>query len=137
MSTAIRPELSKKSKYWISKHRYYELKHFCLQYPEWQKEKNDILLALGSASLSDVLVQTEYVDSTGDKVTKLEKLNANLDLVEKCAKEADIDICKYLLMGVTKNYSCDYMIVKLGMPCGRDMYYDRYRKFFWLLAQRK
>ena len=37
MGTRIRPELSEKNKYWISKHRYYELKHFCLQYPLWRK----------------------------------------------------------------------------------------------------
>ena len=37
MSTVIRPEISKKNLYWIPKHRYYELKHFCLQYPEWKK----------------------------------------------------------------------------------------------------
>ena len=33
--TAIHPELSPKSRYWIDRHRYYELKHFCLQYPLW------------------------------------------------------------------------------------------------------
>ena len=26
-----------KNQYWIDKHRYYELKHFCLQYPWWKK----------------------------------------------------------------------------------------------------
>ena len=31
-----RPELSKKSLYHIPKHRYYELKHFCLQYEGWK-----------------------------------------------------------------------------------------------------
>ena len=31
-----RAEVSKKNKYYISKHRYYELKHFCLQYKEWE-----------------------------------------------------------------------------------------------------
>ena len=35
MSTDIRPEISPNNKYWIEKHRYYELKHFCLQYPLW------------------------------------------------------------------------------------------------------
>lgn len=34
MSTTIRPEVSEKNQYWIEKHRYYELKHFCLQYKE-------------------------------------------------------------------------------------------------------
>ena len=37
MGTVIRPEITKKNKYWIEKHRYYELKHFCLQYPIWRK----------------------------------------------------------------------------------------------------
>ena len=37
MGTNIRPELSNKSPYWIERHRYYELKHFCLQYPIWKR----------------------------------------------------------------------------------------------------
>ena len=37
MATMIRPELSEKNPYWIERHRYYELKHFCLQYPIWKK----------------------------------------------------------------------------------------------------
>lgn len=37
MATTIRAELSEKNPYWIEKHRYYELKHFCLQYPIWKK----------------------------------------------------------------------------------------------------
>jgi hypothetical protein len=42
MSTSIRPEVSDKNEYWIDKHRYYELKHFCLQYPLWKKCYNDL-----------------------------------------------------------------------------------------------
>lgn len=38
MATTIRPELSKNNKYYISKQRYYELKHFCLQYGDWARE---------------------------------------------------------------------------------------------------
>ena len=37
MGTTLRAELSEKNPYWIEKHRYYELKHFCLQYPIWNK----------------------------------------------------------------------------------------------------
>ena len=37
MSTTIRPEVSEKNKYWIERHRYYELKHFCLQYYIWKR----------------------------------------------------------------------------------------------------
>lgn len=48
MTTKIRPELSKLNPYWISTHRFYELKHFCLQFPEWEKEANDISLRIRS-----------------------------------------------------------------------------------------
>lgn len=37
MGTVIRAEISANNRYWVEKHRYYELKHFCFQYPEWKK----------------------------------------------------------------------------------------------------
>lgn len=37
MSKDVRSELSKRNKWHISKHKFLELKHFCLQYPEWHK----------------------------------------------------------------------------------------------------
>ena len=43
MGTSIRPEVSRKNRYWISKPRYYELKHFCLQYPGWKKAYADLV----------------------------------------------------------------------------------------------
>lgn len=45
MGTVIRSEISKKNPYYINKHRYYELKHYCLQYYIW-KEAADSLLEL-------------------------------------------------------------------------------------------
>lgn len=42
MSTVIRSEVSKKNVYWIERHRYYKLKHFCFQYPLWKKAYAEI-----------------------------------------------------------------------------------------------
>jgi hypothetical protein len=56
-----------------------------------------------------------------------------IKLIEKIAMEADVYLYKYILKAVTEGYSYTYLKTKLGIPCGRDMYYDRYRKFFWLL----
>lgn len=42
MSTNIRPELSRKNPYWLPKHRYYELKHFIMQYPAWIAARNGL-----------------------------------------------------------------------------------------------
>ena len=99
MATNIRAKLSEKNKYWIDKHRHYELKHFCLQYPSWKK--------------------AYYAD--------------RINLVEQTAKQADDELYMYLLKGVTEELSYTYLKSQLNIPCGKDMYYDRYRRFFWLL----
>ena len=39
----------------------------------------------------------------------------------------------YIINGVIEGKSYIYLKTKLGIPYGRDMYYKRYRKFFWLL----
>ena len=39
----VKSELSQNNKYWIPRHRYFELKHFCLQYPEWKKKYIELL----------------------------------------------------------------------------------------------
>jgi hypothetical protein len=56
-----------------------------------------------------------------------------IDLIEKAAKEADRYLYEYILKAVTENLSYTYLKSKLDIPCGKDMYYDRYRRFFWLL----
>lgn len=56
-----------------------------------------------------------------------------IELVERIARQADPFLYPYILKAVTEGVSYTYLKSKLGIPCGRDMYYDRYRRFFWLL----
>ena len=58
MATEIRPELSEKNPYWIGKHRYYELKHFCLQYPIWKKAYNALLGLSSRPNDLDIFVKS-------------------------------------------------------------------------------
>lgn len=56
MSKNLRhPELSEKNPYWIERHRYYELKHFCLQHPLWKKEYDMI------DGASNCVLRVEYL----------------------------------------------------------------------------
>lgn len=48
--------------------------------------------------------------------------------------EADQVLYNYILKAVTEELSYTYLKSKLKIPCGKDMYYDRYRRFFWLLS---
>ena len=101
MGTTIRAQISEKNKYYIDKHRHYELKHFCLQYPNWKK--------------------THY--------------SKRIEMIEQVAKDTDKYLWQYILKAVTEGRSYTYLRTRLGIPCGKDMYYDRYRRFFWLLSE--
>lgn len=130
-----RPELSKKNKWWIPKHRYYELKHYCLQYEDWQdkvKSHSDIR--------SSEVVRTnivEWSDPVGNEAAYREYYLLQIDMVESSAYEADKDIGSYIIKAVTEDLSFTVLNMVYNIPCGKDMYYDRYRKFFYILDAKK
>ena len=136
MATVIRPEISEKNKYYIDKHRYYELKHFCLQYNEWKKAyascNESIIYA---SSLEQRIPNGIPSDLTAKYAMKKVYYGDRIKLIEKAALEADKFLYPYILKAVTEGLSYTYLKARLDIPCGRDMYYDRYRRFFWLLSE--
>lgn len=136
MATVIRAEISEKNKYYIDKHRYYELKHFCLQYNEWKKAYASCNDAIIFASKFERESSTNvHSDITAKYGTMKAQYAKRINLIEQVAKEADEFLYPYILRAVTEGLSYPYMKTKLEIPCGRDMYYDRYRRFFWLLSE--
>ncbi len=137
MATLIRAELSTRNKYWIDKHRHYELKHFCLQYPVWKKTYAALdELSISSSSIKEVPVSNgETTDPTIKCAMRKLYYSERIKLIEKAAIEADEDLWFYILKAVTEGYSYTYLRTKMNIPCGKDLYYDRYRKFFWLLSK--
>lgn len=134
MSTKIRPEISKKNKYWINKHRHYELKHFCLQYPVWKQMYSALTDPHTSLSSIERIPSNNLPgDPTARRAVMKAYYSERIKLIEKAASDADKYLCDYILQGVTEERSYIYLKTKLDIPCGKDMYYDRYRKFFWLL----
>jgi hypothetical protein len=136
MATVIRAEISDKNKYWIDKHRHYELKHFCLQYPKWKKIYSDMNeLSISLSKIENVRASNIPGNPTEKCAIKKAYYADRIKLIEQVAIEADKYLWKYILMAVTEGLSYTYLKTKLDIPCGRDMYYDRYRRFFWLLSQ--
>ena len=56
-------------------------------------------------------------------------------LVRETCYQADPVVGKYIFKAVTEGVSYTYLKTKMDIPCGRSMYFDRYRKFFWLLSE--
>lgn len=136
MATVIRPELSIKNKYWIDKHRHYELKHFCLQYPKWKKAYSDLNDLSVSLSRLERIASTNIPgDPTAKCATKKAYYAEKIRLIEQAAIDADKELHMYILKAVTEGLSYTYLKSSLEIPCGKDMYYDRYRRFFWLLSE--
>lgn len=136
MATVIRAEISEKNKYWIDKHRHYELKHFCLQYPSWKKAYADFSNpAVALSTIERVPTSNIPGDPTAKRAILKAHYSERIDLIEKAAMEADRYLCNYILKAVTEGLSYTYLKSKLQIPCGRDMFYDRYRRFFWLLSE--
>lgn len=136
MATVIRPAISEKNKYWIDKHRYYELKHFCLQYLSWKKTYNAIDELSRTSSVFDRMPSSNIPsDLTAKYAMKKAYYSERIGLIEKAAMEADDNLYLYILKAVTEGLSYTYLKSKLEIPCSRDTYYDRYRKFFWLLSE--
>ena len=136
MATLIRPELSKKNKYYIDKHRHYELKHFCLQYPIWKRTYAALLdLSIASSYMTGMPSGGGMSDTTAKSAIRRTYYADKIKLVEETAKEADPYLYEYILKAVTEGLSYTYLRTIMEMPCGRDMFYDRYRRFFWLLNE--
>lgn len=132
MATVIRPNISRKNKYWIDKHRYYELKHFCLQYPFWKREYSNCVGV--SSSIENKIHSTNIPgDPTAKHAIRRAYYLERIKLIERLSLETDEDLYFYILKAVTEGLAYTYLKSHLEIPCSRDTYYDRYRRFFWLL----
>ena len=138
LGTRIRPEISKKNPYWLEKHRYYELKHFCQQYPEWQKIYGNIN---GLSALSrDMSMGSKWknISNPTERIAIMRTYYMNrMDMVKVTAEKTDPILAKYISFGVINGWSYDVLKARLNIPCCKDIYYEMYRKFFWLLDKER
>lgn len=138
MSTTIRPELSEKNKYWIEKHRYYELKHFCLQYPGWKKSYLSLNgLARRPTDLALFQSRQHVSDPTAKCAEARIFYSDRMDMVKRVAMETEPELANYILRAITEGWSYDVLKARLEIPCCKDTYYELYRRFFWLLNKER
>lgn len=109
----LKRTVSKKNKYYISKHRNLELRHFCLQYKEW----NDCLI-----KNTDPEHESYY--------------RRRINVIRESCDEAGEDLSKWLFSAVTEDRSYNNLVLSMGIPCCRDIYYQMLRKFFFVLSNK-
>ena len=136
-----KPELSKKSEYWIDKHRYYELKHFCLQYPLWKKEILEYEKTHTHLTAQDIIASGKKSPSSyrpvEEAVVRVMHIKSHINMIDRLTTKADPVIGFYLLKGVTEERPYESLRVMYNIPCNRAEYYEIYRKFFWMLSKER
>lgn len=131
----LKSELSTKNKYWIPKHRYYELKHYCLQYPHWKKLYSSLEFKM---EVDESGIRSSEPGKPTEKYALIRAGCKNaMELVERTCRDASSELCGYLLRAVTEGIPFIKLQTLYQIPCGKDMYYDAYRKFFYILSQRR
>ena len=135
MGTVIRSEISKSNPYYISRHRYYELKHFCLQYPEFKRKYNDLCEKIPGGIISES--NSDWLSNQERDYAVRERYLDCMELIEECSKLTDPVLGAYIFKGVTEGYPYTYFKTKDNIPCCKDTYYELYRKFFFILSRKK
>lgn len=126
----------KTSKYYVPEQVYLTVVHFCRQYPLWKDELEINPNTQKAIDYSRDVVQTSnQFDQTSEIAMDRKMIEDKKELVEKTAHEVAGVLAKWLLLGVGHGLTY-YQLVDKGIPCGKDMYYDIRRKFYFVLSKR-
>ncbi len=103
--------------YELSKDRFLELKHHCLQVPFWEGELVKVTKKI------DIYGE----DPTGEEATWIAELKRRIDIVDKTLKEAFAE----------RDYMKGYYAVTKGLRFPPSFpEYEMLRKFYWLLDKK-
>ncbi len=138
MSTTIRPEVSPRHPYRLDRHRYYELKHFCLQFPGWRENYISLGGIKSSGNFHPIRFSTgAFGRPTEDMAEARIFYSDRMDLLRRAALETDPLFGDYILEAVTEGLSYDTMRARYNIPFGKDLWYSLYRRFFWVLSKER
>lgn len=139
MGTNLRARLSVRNPYWISEHRYYELKHFCLQLPEWRQRLKELDGYSGSSACGQEKRRgNQTADPTAIVAEARVFFSDRIHMIEETANQAtDGFFGSELLTAVTEEVSYEKMAARGSVHCGKEVWYAAYRRFFWLLDKKR
>lgn len=130
--------LSTKNPYYLTKHRFYEVYHYAMQYQEWKDEYRTAEQTMRGIAYDGVKVKSSGSGDALERVAiRLTELSEKIEMLEAVARETDKDLSEYILRGATdEQVTYNYLSMVLHIPCSRNTYYSLRRKFYWLLSKR-
>lgn len=123
-------------KYKLSKFEYGYAKWYSLKYPEWLDEYNQLKDSIKSINYDSIgHGKGLNFDATSEIATKRAALREKMLKVERAAFEAGGDIGEYIFKSVIYEDSTFEDMKAIGLPCERTMFYERRRKYYYLLSK--
>lgn len=119
--------------YGISKFAYRELCNFCLQYQDKKARTEELRDPYKSPQVTGLPHGGGIGNPTEAAAEKAAALSRDIDQIETAVRTAAPEIYQSLLKNVTQGIQYDYMEV----PCGRRQFYERRRKFYYILAKKR
>ena len=125
-------------KYALTKEEYLSAKYYALRYNKWLAEYNMLKDSVGAVVSDGMPHAINNISNPTERLaTRRAELKHKMEIVERAARESDPEIAKYILIvATTPDMTFDMLKAKYDVPCERDMFYDRRRKFFYILAQK-
>lgn len=129
---------SYRGKYKMTKEQYLSAKYYALRYNEWVLEYRAICDTSSAITYSDMPKGSFNTESQVEEAAiKADKIHDRIRLIESTAKEAMPDLSDYILKAVTNTDITYHQLRTLtNIPCGKNVFYNARRKFYWLLYQK-
>ena len=130
--------LSQKNEYYLPKHSYLTCVHYALQYRDWKAELDANRDTRGAIRYDKDRVQiTPDYDSTSETAIRMVEISKKVALIEKCIRDACMDnaVDQFIKLSVCYGFTF-YQLRDQGMPCGRNLYYNIRRRFYYVLSKK-
>lgn len=126
----------RKTKYWLHPKKYKLVVYWCRCYPVWVKELETLPDTSKAVTYDSDKVQTSGgYDATAELAIRRNELAKKVWTVNDVAKQVAPDLWTWIIKGTTEDCTADQLIQQ-GMPCSRNHYYQKRRKFYYLLSGR-
>ena len=125
-------------KYVISKSEFLSAKYYALRYKEWVSEMELVTDTVRAITYDGDMVQGSGTGNPTEQLAiRRAELTHKIRNIEDSAREADEELCKYILIAVTEeDMTFDKLRRMTGIPCGKDLYYHLRRKYYYILAKK-
>ena len=126
---------TRKSKYYVPKETFLTVVHYCKQYPLWLEE-----LSIEPNTLKAIEYDRDRVQTSpsSDQVERLAIRRAEIDRkrkqLEAVADMVAEDLAPWIIRGACYDLPY-YYLQQQGIPCGKDLYYQLRRRFYYEMAR--